>query len=234
MPQPTDLEGMEWVGLLATLGCEVDDAMAVGIADKLPVELGPVLGIDLAFERPLDVEIRPQAKFLCNQILRAGAHTLLDVVAGDDEVLAVVGDAAHDDVDVRMLGVPVVNRDPIELGAEVLLDLASQLAGETLEVGHLRRVIGRDDEAEVMSVLLAPLGEGVGVGIFRVRAEQPGLLAVPGDALAPEIAEMGESGAELAACLTTRVLIVTIRERPVSSRFARTVATRPRPKRDWR
>jgi hypothetical protein len=38
-PQPTDLEGMEWVGLLAPLGCEIDDAMAVGIADKLAVEL---------------------------------------------------------------------------------------------------------------------------------------------------------------------------------------------------
>jgi hypothetical protein len=34
--------------------------------------------------------------------------------------------------------------------------------GEALEVGHLRRVLGRDDEAEVMSVLLTPLRERLG------------------------------------------------------------------------
>ena len=42
-----------------------------------------------------------------------------------------------------------------------------------------------------MAVLLAPLGEGLGVGVLGLRTEQPGLLPVPGDALAPEIAEMG-------------------------------------------
>ena len=60
----------------------------------------------------------------------AGAHPLLDVVAGDDEILAVVGAAAHDDVDVGIVGVPVIDADPIELGAEILLHLAHQLAGE--------------------------------------------------------------------------------------------------------
>ena len=88
-------------------------------------------------------------------------------------------------------GVPVIDGDPIELGAEVLLHLADQLAGEALEVGHLRRVLGRDDEAEMMAILLAPLGEGLGIGILGLRTEQPRLLPVPGDALAPEIAEVG-------------------------------------------
>jgi hypothetical protein len=42
----------------------------------------------------------------------------------------------------------------------------------------------------MVAVLFGALGEGLGVGIIGVRAEQPGLLPVPGDALAPEIAEM--------------------------------------------
>ncbi len=119
---------------------------------------------------------RPE--FLRCQVLGAGAHALLDVVARDDEVLAVVADAAHDDVDVRMLGVPVIDGDPIELGAEILLHLADELAGEALEVGHLRRVLWRDDEAEVMAVVLAPLREGLGIGVLSLRAEQPRLLPV--------------------------------------------------------
>ena len=43
----------------------------------------------------------------------------------------------------------------------------------------------------MVAVLLAPLGEGLGVGVLGLGTEQPGLLPVPGDALAPEVAEVG-------------------------------------------
>jgi hypothetical protein len=34
-----------------------------------------------------------------------------------------------------------------------------EIAGEGLEVGHIHGVVGRDDEAEMMAVVLAALGE---------------------------------------------------------------------------
>ena len=92
---------------------------------------------------------------------------------------------------MRVVGVPVIDGDPIELGAEILLHLADQIAGEGFEVGHLHGVLGRDDEAEMMPVVLAPLGEGAAVDVVALRPEQPGLLSVPGDALAAQIVEMG-------------------------------------------
>jgi hypothetical protein len=51
-----------FVGLAVGVRREVDDA-GRRVADKLAVELGPALGLDLAFERAADVEIgaRPQA-----------------------------------------------------------------------------------------------------------------------------------------------------------------------------
>ena len=66
-----------------------------------------------------------------------------------------------------------------------------EIAREALEVGHLHGVVGRDDEAEMMPVVLAPLREGLRIGIVGAGTEQPRLLSVPGDALAPQIVEMG-------------------------------------------
>src|SRR3546814_10711127 len=55
----------------------------------------------------------------------------------------------------------------------------------------LRRVLGRDDEPEMMPVVLSPLGEGLGIGRLRLRPEQLRLLPVPGDALALQVVEVG-------------------------------------------
>ena len=63
-------------------------------------------------ERVANVEIGARPQFLRDEILGAGAHTFLDVVARDDEILAVIGDAAHDDVDMRMLACSSDRRRP--------------------------------------------------------------------------------------------------------------------------
>ena len=70
---------------------------------------------------------------------------------------------------MRIVGVPMIDRDPVELGAEILLDIEHQLARKRLEVAELGRVFGRDDEAEVMAVILAALGEGAFVRRIRSR-----------------------------------------------------------------
>ena len=53
-----------------------------------------------------------------------------DVVAGDVEDLAVVGDAPDDDVGVGMAGVVVIDRDPVEPGVQVVFHLPHEVAGE--------------------------------------------------------------------------------------------------------
>jgi len=49
----------------------------------------------------------------------ASAQTVADVVAGYDEVAAVVALAPDDDMNVRVVRIPVIDSDPIELGAEI-------------------------------------------------------------------------------------------------------------------
>jgi hypothetical protein len=190
-PQPSDLECMKLIGLWAGIRGEVDHAVPVGIQHELSVELRPPLGLDLAFERAADVEFAAQPQFLRNQVLGAGAHPLLDVVAGDDEVPAIVRDAAHDDVHVRLTGVPVIDGDPVEPRVEIAFHLSDQLARKALEVGEIHGVLRRYDEAEVVPVILAALGEGTGISLFGLGTEQAGFLPVTGDAFAPEVVEMG-------------------------------------------
>ena len=92
--------------------------------------------LDLALDRLADVVIGAWAEFLGDEVARPVAHPFLDVIARDDEVLAVVTDAPHDQMDMGMLGVPMGDADPFEPRVQILLHLADQIAGEGLEVRH--------------------------------------------------------------------------------------------------
>ncbi|MNE19741.1 hypothetical protein D3C87_2016950 [compost metagenome] len=59
-----------------------------------------------------------------------------------------------------MGGVPVVDRDPVERRAQILLDVVHEIAGIGAKVCEFARVFQRDDEAEMMAIILAALREG--------------------------------------------------------------------------
>ena len=59
------------------------------------------------------------AKFDRYKLLGPGAQAAADIVAGDHEVLPCLIDAAHQKMDMRIVGVPVVDGDPIEPGPQV-------------------------------------------------------------------------------------------------------------------
>ena len=177
--------------LVGGAGAQIGDA-AVLIRDVAqgPVEAGPALGVDLLLQGGADLLLAARAELQGDALGGAIAEAAADVVAADHEVLPVIGLAADQDMDVRIVGVPVIDRDPVEPRAEIALDIGHQLAREGPEVGHLRRVLGRDDEPEMVSVILAPLGEGALVGRIGPGVEHAGVRAVPGDALALQIGDV--------------------------------------------
>ena len=65
--------------------------------------------------------------------------------------------------------------------------LLREIARERPEVGHLAGILGRDDEAEMVSVVLAPVREGEIVGAIGAGVEHDALFAIPADALTLEI-----------------------------------------------
>ncbi len=89
-----------------------------------------------------------------------------------------------------VIGVPVIHRDPIEPGAEVRLHLFGQVAGEGFEVVHLRGILGRDNEAEVMPVPVTAFGKAQIIGAVGLRIEHDAALAFLRDTIAFEIFEM--------------------------------------------
>src|SRR5690606_3866764 len=109
LSQASNFERMKFVGLAVGLRREVDDASAIAISRELTIKIGPSLCVDLAFERAADFMIGARAEFLRDQVSSPIPHSFLDVVAGDDEVFAILAHAAHDQVDMRMFGVPVID-----------------------------------------------------------------------------------------------------------------------------
>ena len=76
---------------------------------------------------------------------------------------------------MRIIGIPVIDSDPIQVGSEIALDIRQQLACEGSQVGHLTRILRRNDEAEVMPIFLASLSEGTLIGNVRSRIEHTGV-----------------------------------------------------------
>jgi hypothetical protein len=124
------------------------------------------------------------------QFFGARAQIVADIVPVDDKVGAMVIDAAHQQMDMRVVGVPVIDRDPFEPGAEIGFHLANEIAGIFAKVRQVRRILGRDDDPEMMPVVLAPIGEGAIVGAIAIGVEHPRGRSVAGDALALEIGDV--------------------------------------------
>src|SRR5262249_50183884 len=91
---------------------------------------------------------------------------------------------------MRVLRVPVVNRDPLEPGPKVTLRLRHQVPGKGLEVGHPRRVVRGYDEPEMMPVVLASLCEAAIVGVIACGIEHTTGGPIFGYALSPQISQM--------------------------------------------
>ena len=96
-------------------GPQIGHATAlVGDVAQRPVEAGPALGLHLPLQGGADLLLAARAELQGDAFRGAVAKTSADVVAADDQVLAVIGPAADQNMDMRVVGVPMIDRDPIE------------------------------------------------------------------------------------------------------------------------
>src|SRR3546814_19357217 len=78
-----------------------------------------------------------RAEVEIDQLASALAQAAADIVARDDQILAALILAPHDDMCVRMAGVVMIDRDPVEIRPKVFLDSGHEPPGERLaEIGR--------------------------------------------------------------------------------------------------
>ena len=93
-------------------------------------------------------------------------------------------------MDVRIVGIPVIDCDPVESCAEIPLGICHQFARERPKIVHVGCILGRNDEAEVVAIVLTSLGKRALVGHVGLRIEQTGVGASAGDAIPLKVSDM--------------------------------------------
>ena len=172
------------------IGAQVGEVLPPLLRDQHPVEPGEAVGVDLPLQAPCHLLLGLAAQLQGDDLAGPLANAVGDIVAGDVEGLAVLGDAAHQDMGVWVSGVVVIDRDPVELRPQVGFHLLHQIARGLARVGQLHPVLGRDDEAELMAILAAPVEEGAAVLHVALAGIDLALLAVAGHAVAFEVTQV--------------------------------------------
>src|SRR3546814_1679859 len=115
---------------------------------------------------------------------------MADIGARDDQILAALILAADDDMGVRVTRVVTIDRHPIELGPQILLDSCHEAAGQRFEVVILHTVLGADNDAELMPVALRLFDPGAAVHPVSVGTIKLPAPAFARRAVALDIAQM--------------------------------------------
>jgi hypothetical protein len=68
-------------------------------------------------------------------------------------------------MDVRVLGIPVIDSRPVEARAKVAFGVGHQVARESLDIREFNGVIRRNNKPKMMPVLCAPLTESLMIDI---------------------------------------------------------------------
>ncbi len=143
-----------------------------------------------------------------------GAEPGADVVAVDHEVLAVLGDAARQDVDVGIAGVPVVDiaiqSSPVSRST-AMSAMSSRVKARRSASSAASP--GRDDEAETMPVAVAARGEDRAVGCIAACVERRWRAGTPSRSRWPMWLASGAARKARPAWRSTRTLITTRRWR---------------------
>ena len=111
------------IGLTGILWAKIDIAGLIGCQPDLPIEPRPSFRRDLPLERIADLVLRFWTQFDGDQFLGARAQALANVVAGNHEIAVLPINSTNEKVNVGVVGIPMIDSNPIEPRAKIGLHL---------------------------------------------------------------------------------------------------------------
>ncbi len=144
--------------------------------------------MDLSLARPLDLDLEPRTQALGRQLLGAPPKAPGDVGAVQAELPPFAADAANDDVRMRVVGVVVIDRRPLDGAPKVGLDTLHQVTDVDREI-EIPRVLRRHDEPELVPLADARLLERL-AGHGALGAVEDAWRAVLLDAVALDVLQV--------------------------------------------
>lgn len=191
-PHPADPDLPQRIARDIAFGPKIDHPFRPArFPGKHPIEPRPAFARDLCLETAPYLELRSRAKLTRDEITCARPQAGSDVVAADDKVGTVVRATAHENVDMGMLGIPVVDGDPVEPRAEITRGLIHQLTGKAPQAFQLSGIIRRDDEPEMMPVPVAAFRKSPAVCIVPGSIEELTGRSIAGDTVPFEMRGAG-------------------------------------------
>ena len=144
------------------------------VVDRAPLQLAierreALLG-DLPRIGPLDIEVMPWPELLGRDLLRGPAQAVRDVPAVEPELATASVDAPDHEVRVGMVGIEVIDGQPLELAIEIALDPSHEAPDVRSEI-ELRGVFRGQDEPKLVALPGTRLLEGLDASrpVGRVR-----------------------------------------------------------------
>jgi hypothetical protein len=136
------------------------------------------------------------AQHFSRNVARGMAQSPADIVTGNDEFRPVAPAATEDDVDVRVVRVVMIDRDPIEFEAQVALHARHRRAGEVFQILDPGAAFGRQHQAEVSLVGASPfLKPRHALDLVVLAVVEAPLLTVRSRAVALEILAVSDQPA---------------------------------------
>ncbi len=177
----------------AVIGCmrllQIDDA-AYRQFTELPIDRGEPVFARFHEARPGDVKIAAVPQLQGCKFLRAPPESMRDIVPRDDEVLPVISAPAQDDMDVRVIGVVVIDGDPVEFRSQIAFRRRHDVAREFAEVLKLAGIFRRHNDAKLMAVALPFLQERRAIDAVARRPVELSRRSVPRSPVALDVTKM--------------------------------------------
>nr|WP_245842993.1 hypothetical protein [Sphingomonas laterariae] len=165
----------------------------VGFLGHGAVDAREAVLIDFGRQLAALLDLGHGAEFQRGQFARPLTNTIGEIVTIDNQVLAQIVLPPNNDMDMGMAGIVVIDSHPIEFRAKVGLDAAHQIAGVVGEIGKIGGILGRDDEAELVAIILAAIKEGISISAVLGRRIELATLAITRCSVALDVAQMGST-----------------------------------------